>query len=181
MKKIVHNIKRLKNDWLIDLNRMWPDATRMHKIWYTMLDPGTKSVLYIRIQYLLTSCGFGILARIISAHNHKINGIDVVLGSKIGPGLVIRHPTGIVIGTTTVIGDNVTIMHGVTFGQHRMADVPVVNPRVGNGVSIGANAVLLGNIRIGDGAQIGAASVVLSDVDVGATVVGNPARSISRK
>lgn len=105
-----------------------------------------------------------------------IMGISLPLNTQIGPALTIRHGQGIVVSWKSRIGSNCEIHQNVTLGEHRG-----YAPTVGNNVTIGANAVIIGGIHIGDQAQIGAGAVVIKDVPNGATAVGNPARVIARK
>jgi serine O-acetyltransferase len=101
-------------------------------------------------------------------------GIDLPCETQVGRRLVIEHFGGIVVSGDTVIGNDVTLRHGVTLGLRRTG-VPGA-PVIGNGVDIGAGAKILGPVRIGDGAVIGANAVVLCDVPAGALAVGIPAR-----
>jgi serine O-acetyltransferase len=101
-------------------------------------------------------------------------GIDLPCETQVGRRLVIEHFGGIVISGDSVIGDDVTLRHGVTIGLRRTG-VPGA-PVIGNGVDIGAGAKILGPVRIGAGAVIGANAVVLCDVPAGALAVGIPAR-----
>lgn len=105
--------------------------------------------------------------------------VDIHPAAKIGSGVMMDHATGIVIGETAVIGNNVSIMQSVTLGgtgkEHGDR-----HPKVGNGVLISAGAKILGNIKIGDGAKIGAGSVVLQDVAPHTTVAGVPAVPVGK-
>jgi serine O-acetyltransferase len=105
--------------------------------------------------------------------------VDIHPAAKIGSGVMMDHATGIVIGETAVIGNNVSIMQSVTLGgtgkEHGDR-----HPKVGNGVLISAGAKILGNIIIGDGAKIGAGSVVLQDVAPHTTVAGVPAIEVGK-
>jgi serine O-acetyltransferase len=108
-----------------------------------------------------------------------ITGIDLPCETRVGRRLVIEHFGAIVVSGDTVIGDDVTLRHGVTLGLRRTG-VPGA-PVIGNGVDIGAGAKILGPVRIGDGAVIGANAVVLCDVPAGALAVGIPARIKQRQ
>ena len=107
-------------------------------------------------------------------------GIDIHPAAQIGSGVFLDHGTGIVIGETAVVGDNVTILHGVTLGGTGKVTGDR-HPKVRYDVLIGANAQLLGNISIGPHATVGASSVVLKDVPSHATVAGVPARQVSKQ
>lgn len=106
-------------------------------------------------------------------------GADFVPGCRVGPGLMIQHPNGIVVGGRVVVGDNCTLLHQVTLGE-KYADGsrPEQSPIVGNHVTIGAGAKILGATRVGDHAAVGANSVVTTDVLPGTVVAGVPARVI---
>lgn len=106
-------------------------------------------------------------------------GVDIHPAARIGRGIMLDHATGVVIGETAVVGDNVSIMQSVTLGGTGKEDGDR-HPKVGNGVLLSAGAKVLGNIRIGDGAQVGAGSVVLKDVPNHAVVAGVPAVIVGR-
>jgi serine O-acetyltransferase len=101
--------------------------------------------------------------------------VDINPNCRIGKGIMLDHATGFVAGETAVIGDNCSILQGVTLGGTGKADEDR-HPKIGNGVLIGAGAKVIGNIRVGDCARIGAGSVVVKDVPPRVTVVGVPAR-----
>jgi len=103
--------------------------------------------------------------------------VDINPNCRIGKGIMLDHATGFVAGETAVIGDNCSILQGVTLGGTGKADEDR-HPKIGNGVLIGAGAKVIGNIRVGDCARIGAGSVVVKDVPSCVTVVGVPARII---
>ena len=107
----------------------------------------------------------------------KVFGVDIHPAATIGHGILIDHATGVVIGETAVVGNNVSLLHGVTLGGtgKERGDR---HPKVGDGVLIAAGAKVLGNIEIGEGAKIGAGSVVLNSVKAHCTVVGVPAKNI---
>ena len=107
----------------------------------------------------------------------KVFGVDIHPAATIGHGILIDHATGVVIGETAVVGNNVSLLHGVTLGGtgKERGDR---HPKVGDGVLIAAGAKVLGNIKIGEGAKIGAGSVVLNSVKAHCTVVGVPAKNI---
>lgn len=133
-----------------------------------------------RLAHKLWLQGRNVLAVILQSRVSEVFGVDIHPGARIGRGIIIDHATGVVVGETTVIGDNVTILHNVTLGGTGKA-VGDRHPKIGDGVLIGAGAKVLGHIRVGDGAKIGAASVVLKEVPANATVVGNPAKLVRVK
>ncbi|KAF3453331.1 hypothetical protein FNV43_RR03771 [Rhamnella rubrinervis] len=133
-----------------------------------------------RAAHKLWSQGRKVLALLIQNRVSEVFAVDIHPGAKIGRGLLLDHATGVVVGETAVIGNNVSILHNVTLGGTGKA-CGDRHPKIGDGVLIGAGTCILGNIRIGDGAKIGAGSVVLKDVPARTTAVGNPARLIGGK
>lgn len=106
-------------------------------------------------------------------------GVDIHPAARIGSGIMIDHATGLVIGETAVVGNNVSIMQSVTLGGTGKEEGDR-HPKVGDGVLISAGAKILGNIKIGEGAKIGAGSVVLIDIPPHTTAAGVPARVIGK-
>jgi serine O-acetyltransferase len=109
----------------------------------------------------------------------EVFGVDIHPAARIGDGIFIDHATGLVIGETAVVGNDVSMLHEVTLGGtgKQTGDR---HPKVGKGVLIGAGAKILGNVKIGEGAKIGAGSVVLADVPPHVTVVGVPAEIVGK-
>ncbi len=116
-------------------------------------------------------------ARIISHIGKLLTGIEIHPAAQIGQRLFIDHGSGVVIGETAIIGDDVTLYHGVTLGGTSLQGGKR-HPTLGDRVIVGAGAKILGPIRVGDGARIGANAVVLADVPTGVTMVGIPARIV---
>lgn len=144
--------------------------------------PGFHVLGFHKIANFLWHHEFRSLARFISHLGRFLTGIEIHPGVTIGKNLFIDHGMGVVIGETSVIGDNVLIYHGVTLGgKGGEGKGSKRHPTVSDSTVIGAGAQVLGNIRIGTGAKIGAGSVVTFDVPDGATAVGNPARIIECK
>lgn len=106
-------------------------------------------------------------------------GVDIHPAARVGQGIMIDHATGVVIGETAVIGDEVSMLHSVTLGGAGRSSGDR-HPKVGRGVLISAGAKVLGNIQVGDCAKIGAGSVVLESVPAHTTVAGVPARVVGR-
>lgn len=133
-----------------------------------------------RISNALWSSDRQAMAYHIQSRVSEVLNVDIHPAAEIGSGVFIDHATGVVIGETAVVDDNVTILHGVTLGGtgNQSGDR---HPKVGRGVFIGANAQLLGNIVVGQGSRIGASSVVLKSVDAHSTVAGIPARVVRRQ
>ena len=105
--------------------------------------------------------------------------VDIHPGAVLGQGMMMDHATGVVIGETAVVGENVSILHGVTLGGTGTSKGDR-HPKIGDGVVIGANVTILGNIRVGSDTKIGAGSVVLDNIPDGSTAVGIPAKVINR-
>ena len=135
---------------------------------------------YHRMAHKLYLKGHMTLARWISQHARHVTGIEIHPGAQIGKGFFIDHGNGVVIGETTIIGDNVTVYQGVTLGGTGK-DTGKRHPTIGNNVTIGAGAKVLGPFTVGDNSKIGASAVVLKEVPPNCTVVGNPGRIVRRK
>ncbi|KAH0906630.1 hypothetical protein HID58_038457 [Brassica napus] len=120
------------------------------------------------------------LALALHSRVSDVFAVDIHPAARIGKGILLDHATGVVIGETAVIGNNVSILHHVTLGGTGKA-CGDRHPKIGDGCLIGAGATILGNVKIGAGAKVGAGSVVLIDVPTRATAVGNPARLVGGK
>ena len=132
-----------------------------------------------RINHYLWLQGRKTLAYFLQNRASEVFGVDIHPAAVFGKGLMIDHGTGIVIGETAVLGDNISLLHGVTLGGSGKESGDR-HPKIGDGVMIGANASVLGNIRINQCAKIGAGSVVVEDVPAFTTVVGVPAREVGK-
>lgn len=141
--------------------------------------PGVHAVWGHRITHWLWQRNAKLLARFLAEVIRTLTGVEIHPGAVIGSRVFIDHATGVVIGETAEVGDDVTIYHGVTLGGTSLDPVKR-HPTVGNNVVIGAGAKVLGNIVIGEGSQIGANSVVIKTVPPGAVVVGVPGQIIGR-
>ena len=141
--------------------------------------PSFKVMIYYRLAHKLYLKKHYFLARYISQKGARKTGIEIHPGAQIGKGFFIDHGNGVIIGETTIIGDNVTLYQGVTLGgtgkEHGKR-----HPTIGNNVMISTGAKVLGSFTIGDNSKIGAGSVVLHEVPPGSTVVGVPGRVVKR-
>lgn len=133
-----------------------------------------------RVANLLWRDGRKTLALYLHSRANAVFQIDIHPGAELGKGILIDHGTGVVIGETAVVGDNVSMLHKVTLGGTGTRKVKR-HPHIGNGVLLGAGATLLGPITVGDGTHIGAGSMVLDDIPSYSVAVGVPARIITRK
>ncbi len=130
-----------------------------------------------RFAHALWGQGRRDFALYLQSQSSRIFGVDIHPAARIGQGIMIDHATGVVIGETASVGDNTSILHGVTLGGSGK-ECGERHPKIGHSVMIGAGAKILGNIRIGCCARIAAGSVVLKDVPENTTVAGVPAKVI---
>lgn len=142
-----------------------------------LLYPSVHAIALYRISNFLYKHKFYFLARFMSQFARLITGIEIHPGATIGKSLFIDHGMGVVIGETAIVGDFVTIYQGVTLGGTGK-DTGKRHPTVGDRVTIGAGAKILGPIHLAAGTKIGAGSVVLTDTKTESTAVGVPARVI---
>ena len=146
--------------------------------------PGVKAVFFYRIANFFYLAKFDLIARIISQTTRFFTGVEIHPGATIGKNLFIDHGMGVVIGETSIIGDNVTIYHAVTLGgispsiDSDLQRNEKRHPTIGNDVVIGSGAQIIGPITVGKGARIAANAVVVNDVDDNTTMVGVPAKAI---
>lgn len=141
--------------------------------------PGLHALVAHRLAHRLHKWNIPLIPRIISYITRIITGIEIHPAAKIGRRCFIDHGEGIVIGETTVIGNDVLIYQQVTLGGTGK-EAGKRHPTIGNNVILGADAKVLGNIEIGDFVRIGAGSVVIEDVPENSTVVGVPGRVVHR-
>ena len=139
--------------------------------------PGVHALLAHRVAHALHHAGVPFVPRAMSTATRAVTGIEIHPAAQIGDGLFIDHGTGVVVGETAEIGDDVTLYQGVTLGGTGFA-TGKRHPTVQDNVTIGSGAKLLGPITIGHGAKIGANSVVITDVPPNSTVVGNPGHPV---
>jgi serine O-acetyltransferase len=141
--------------------------------------PGVHAVWGHRISHWVWQRGARLAARALAELTRILTGVEIHPGAVLGAGLFIDHATGVVIGETAEVGDDVTIFHGVTLGGTGR-ETGKRHPTVGDRVTIGAGAKILGPIKIGDDSRIGANAVVVKEVPASAVVVGVPGQIIGR-
>ena len=144
-----------------------------------ILHPSFKAILYYKISHHLYLKKHYFLAKYVSEKAKRKTGIEIHPGATIGKNLFIDHGIGVVIGETTIIGDNVTIFHGVTLGATKY-ELGKRHPTIKNNVYIGTGAKILGDITIGENTKIGASAVVLNNLPPNVTAVGIPAHIIKK-
>lgn len=166
-------IKYIKNEIKL-IKEKDPAINNMFEVF---LYPCFKAKIYYKISHYLYTKKRYFLARLISEKAKRKTGIEIHPGAVIGKNLFIDHGFGVVIGETTIIGDNVTIYHGVTLGGTGK-EKGKRHPTVENNVMIGTGAKILGNITIGENSKVGAGAIVLKDVPRDCTVVGVPAKVV---
>ena len=146
-----------------------------------LLYPGFHAITLHRFSHLLYRLRIPFVPRLLSQIGRFLTGVEIHPGAAIGKGFFCDHGAGVVIGETSVIGDNAVLFHNVTLGgtgKHQGKR----HPTLGNNVLVGTGAVLLGPITVGDNVRIGANSfVVMRDIPSDCTVAGTPARIISRQ
>ena len=135
--------------------------------------PGVHALLWHRVSHLLWRIHLKWLARTLSQLSRLLTGIEIHPGARIGRRFFIDHGMGVVIGETAVIGDDVTLYHGVTLGGTSWSKGKR-HPTLGNNVVVGAGAKVLGPITLSNGARVGSNAVVVKDVPENATVIGIP-------
>src|SRR5215213_7625779 len=139
--------------------------------------PGVHALLAHRVAHALHDAGVPVAPRAIAASARTLTGVEIHPAADIGDGLFIDHGMGVVVGETADIGDDVTLYQGVTLGGTGFA-TGKRHPTVGDNVTVGSGAKLLGPVTVGDGAKVGANSVVIHDVPPNSTVVGNPGHPV---
>ncbi len=171
----------LRQQWTEDIRCVFDrDPAARSTLEILLTYPGVHALLMHRLCHRLWLSGWHITARILSFISRTVSNVDIHPGATIGRCLFIDHGAGVVIGETAVIGDDVTLYHGVTLGGTTW-NKEKRHPTLGNKVLIGAGAKILGNITLGDSVRVGANSVVVKDVPPCCTVIGIPGRIIQSK
>ncbi|NNN14891.1 MAG: serine O-acetyltransferase [Acidimicrobiaceae bacterium] len=155
------------------------DPAARSRLEVVLLYPGFHALVMHRIAHALWERGYKFPARTISALTRTWTNVDIHPGANLGPGLFIDHASGVVIGETAETGEDVTIFHGVTLGG-RGFDRGKRHPTLGDRVTVGAGAKILGPLFIGDDSRIGANAVVVKPVPSNSVVVGIPGQVVAR-
>jgi serine O-acetyltransferase len=156
------------------------DPAAVNILEVVFLYSGFQAIIMYRIAHGLRGLKIPVLPRLISQFARFLTGIEIHPGARIGKGLFIDHGMGVVIGETSIIGDNVTLFQGVTLGGTGK-EKGKRHPTLGNNVVVGTGAKILGNINVGDNVNIGANAVVIKDIPANSTVVGVPGRVAVRE
>ena len=168
--------KRIKQDIQVVFER---DPAARSVLEVLLCYSGLHAIWMHRISHRLFLSGWILAARLISNLARFLTGIEIHPGATLGEGLFIDHGTGIVIGETAEIGDNVTVYQGVTLGGTGK-EKGKRHPTIGDNVVVATGAKILGSFKVGSDSKIGAGSVVLSEVPPNSTVVGIPGRVVYR-
>ncbi len=168
-------MKRIKNEIAIVKER----DPAIHNAMEVLLYPSFKVMLHYRLAHKLYNRKMYFLARYVSQRAARKTGIEIHPGATIGEGLFIDHGNGVIIGETTIIGNNVTLYQGVTLGGTGK-EQGKRHPTICDNVMISAGAKVLGSFTVGENSKIGAGSVVLEEVPPNCTVVGVPGRIVKR-
>ncbi len=164
----------------LDLQAVEDRDSACHEIYIPFLYfKGFHALQTYRVAHWLWKAGRQSLALFFQNRMSTEFGVDIHPAARLGHGIMLDHATGLVIGETAVVGNNVSMLQSVTLGGTGK-DEGDRHPKIGDGVLISAGAKILGNIRVGDGAKVGAGSVVLEDVPAHTTVAGVPARVVGR-
>jgi serine O-acetyltransferase len=153
------------------------DPAATSAITVALLYPGLHAVWGYRIAHVLWERGFRFTARALSQIVRLLTGVEIHPAANIGRRLFIDHGAAVVVGETVDIGDDVLMYHGVTLGGDSMRREKR-HPTLEDGVTVGANSTLIGDIVVGENATVGAGSVVVEDVADGMTVAGSPAEPV---
>lgn len=156
------------------------DPAAKSRLEVVLLYSGLHALWGYRVHHWLWIHGWRFLARAMSQFGRLITGIEIHPGAEIGRRFFVDHGMGVVIGETTIIGDDVTLYQGVTLGGTGK-ETGKRHPTIHNNVVIGAGARVLGNITIGENCRVGAGSVVLRDVPDNSTIVGVPGHIVFRR
>jgi serine O-acetyltransferase len=179
---MISNYKIILRD--IDAIMQRDPATRS-KLEAIICSSGFHAILVHRFSHWLWQKDILLPARILSQISRFLTGVEIHPGAKIGAGFMIDHGMGVVIGETTEIGENVTLYHDVTLGGRKLYDengkkLEKRHPTIGNNVTIGSGAQVLGPITIGNNVKIGSNAIVIHNIEDDCTVVNTPAYIVKK-
>ncbi|MFW9771893.1 MAG: serine O-acetyltransferase [Candidatus Thorarchaeota archaeon] len=180
-KDIDENLQKILDFFISDVNAAFnkdPAANTLLEVLTSY--PGIKAILLHRIAHFFWKIKMPFVPRYISEISRDLSGIEIHPGAEIGSDFFIDHGGSVVIGETSVIGDNVTIYAGVVLGGTNLEKTKR-HPTIADNVVIGSGAKILGPINIGNNVRIGANSVVVEDVPPNCVVVGVPGKIVSKK
>lgn len=179
--EIDRSLQKILDFFVSDVTAAFKKDPAAHSLMEVLTSyPGIRALLLHRISHFFWNIGMPFIPRYLSEIARQLTGIEIHPGAEIGSDFFIDHGGGVVIGETSIVGNNVTIYQGVVLGGVSIESVKR-HPTLGNNVVVGTGAKLLGPIKIGDNVRIGANSVVVIDVPPNSVVVGVPGRIVSRK
>ncbi len=161
------------------------DPATRSKLEAVVCSSGLHAIMVHRLSHTLWKHNFLLAARILSQITRFFTGIEIHPGAQIGSGFMIDHGMGVVIGETAVVGNNVTLYHDVTLGGRKFYDengkkLEKRHPTIGDNVTIGSGAQILGPITIGKNVKIGSNAIVIKDIPDNCTVVNTPAYIVKK-
>lgn len=174
---MINFFKAIRDDFVMVFER---DPAARSKIEIVLCYPGLHALILHRIGHVLWNHHLKLFARMLSHFSRWVTGIEIHPGATIGKRFFIDHGMGVVVGETTVIGDDVMLYQGVTLGGTSWSKGKR-HPTLENNVVIGAGAIVLGPVTIGHDSRIGSSSVVINDVPPLSTVVGIPGKVVHRR
>ena len=169
--------KTLRHDIDVIVER---DPAARSRVEVVLVYPSFHVLLAYRLAHALWRRRWRLVARLIAHTARVFTGIEIHPGAQIGRGFFVDHGMGVVIGETSIVGDDVTLYQGVTLGGTSL-EPGKRHPTLGNNVIVGAGAKVLGPITLGDGVRVGSNAVVVKDVAPGTVVVGIPAKAVTKK
>jgi serine O-acetyltransferase len=178
-KQIIYEVRTLSSH--IQKN----DLAAKTQLEVIFLYPGFKAIILHRVAHFLWKKKYFFSSRALSEISRFLTGIEIHPGAQIGENVFIDHGMGVVIGETSIIGNNILIYHGVTLGGSGQAQTPeeklntARHPKIGSGTILGAGCKIIGGIEIGECVKVGAGAVVLKNIPNHATVVGVPGRIVN--
>jgi serine O-acetyltransferase len=176
------------SQWKELIDKIWElDPAAQSRLEIVLFYSGFHAMVFHDIAHWLFNKNFKLLASMVTFFSRMVSGIEIHPGAKIGHRVFIDHGMGVVIGETSIIGNDVLIYQGATIGAAAAGHMGAAtrnkkrHPTIGNNVIIGAGAKILGNIEIGDGCRIGSGAIVLANIPPGSLVVAPTGKIISKQ